>query len=249
MLFDANVWFGNWPFQSFTINSPVKLAGHLEKEGISKALVASPESIFYPDPDQGNEILFKRTEKYQDLLPVPIVNPSLKNWDTMVGKYVKRNITAVKILPNYHCYQLSSPYAAECFAALAEYRILCVVQMRIEDERSQHPLCRIPGVDTDAVIDCAQRHSSINIAVSCAYFSEAVVLVEKTENVYVDISFVETMDTIACLLSKIPASRILFGSHTPFLYTRSAVMKVETCEISESDREMIRCGNISRLLN
>jgi predicted TIM-barrel fold metal-dependent hydrolase len=64
----------------------------------------------------------------------------------------------------------------------------------------------------------------------------------------VDISFVETLNTVSALLKEIPATRVLFGSHTPFLYTRSAIMKIKAAEISQEDLDAITYGNAQRLI-
>lgn len=246
MLIDVNVSFGNWPFQKFLLDTPGKLAKHLKGEGISHALVSSTESVFYPDPDVYNKILFRKLRPYLFLIPIPIINPSLSNWKENFKRYKK--IKAVKILPNYHNYSLSAKSVNELMNELAKRKIPLMIQMRLEDERNQYPLLKVPGVNYKEIIKLANRFPRAPILCLCPYFPEAVSLVKETANVYVDIAFVERLNTVATLLKEIPASRILFGSHTPFLYTRSAMMKIKTADISRKDAQAIMFANISHLL-
>jgi len=49
------------------------------------------------------------------------------------------------------------------------------------------------------------------------------------------------MNTVAALLKEIPASRVLFGSHTPFLYTESALLKIQYAETGQKEKDAIVC--------
>ena len=246
MLIDVNVSFGNWPFQNFFLDTPGKLAKHLKKEKISSALVSSIETVLYPDPDVYNKLLFEKLKPYPFLIPIPIINPSLSDWRENLKKY--KRIKAIKVLPNYHNYSLSKKSVNVLMNELKERKMVLMIQMHLEDERNQYPLLKVSGVKFKEVIKLANRFPQIPILCLCPYYGEAVRLVKETANVYVDISFTEHLDTIATLLKEIPASRILFGSHTPFLYARSAVMKIESADISKKDAQVIMSRNISHLL-
>jgi len=83
----------------------------------------------------------------------------------------------------------------------------------------------------------------IKIIILCGYFRE-VIEVCKIENVYSDISFVESYKTLKSLLKEIPADKILFGSHAPFLYVESQIAKLTYSEIGKEDLEKISSKNI-----
>jgi len=249
MLIDINVSFGNWPFQKFLFDTPGKLERHLKKEGISMAFVSPIESVFYPDPDVYNKILFKKLKIFHSLIPIPVINPFLSNWKELLKEYVAyKKIKTIKILPNYHNYSLSSESVNEMMEKLKERKIPLIIQIRLEDERNQYPLLKIKGVEIEEIIKLANHFPQVPVICLCPYFSEAILLVKETENIYVDISFVECLDTIVTLLKEIPARRVLFGSHTPFLYTRSAVMKIKSADISEKDIQAITFKNVRDLL-
>ncbi len=248
MIIDANVSLGHWPFRKFLPDSAAKLSKHLESEGVSSALVSAAEAGFCLDPDIYNKLLIRKLRPYSNLMPIMVINPSLSNWLKTLRRYVDSpEIKAVKILPNYHNYSLARKYVAELMNELTVGKIPLLIQMRMEDERSHHPLLKVSGVDCKEVIKLAGRFPRIPILCLCPYFGEAALLVKETANIYVDISFVERLDTVASLLKEIPATRVLFGSHTPFLYTRSAIMKIKDASISRKDFNAIAFNNARRL--
>ena len=248
MIIDANVSFGHWPFQKFPYSTPGELNKDLMKEGISQILVSSLDAVLYPDPELGNEIFLPGLKSYPSLVPVGVINPSLSNWKEALQRCIRWGTKAIKIFPNYHYYSLSSPVVDGLMDELVGRKMPLMVQMRLEDERNQYPLLRVSGVEVKKVIKLASHFPEISILALCPYFKEAIDLVKNSANIYVDISFVEILDTVSALLKEIPATRVLFGSHTPFLYTRSAIMKLKAAEISQEDLEAITCGNARRLM-
>jgi uncharacterized protein len=244
MIIDVNTSVGRWPFQAFDANSPKALAQHLTSAGVTKALVTSVESILYPDPAVYDDTLFKAARPIPMLTAVPTVNPTLSNWRDAL---VRRPLKAVSIIPNYHRYDLDDECVAELMEALKAKRLPLMIRMRIEDERNQYPLMKVPGVGTEGIIGLAKQFPAVSIVCLCAYLHEATEMVRKTDNVHVDISFVEYFDTLAALLRKAPCDRVLFGSHTPFLYTGAVMMKLTCARISKRASEAISHGNAHRL--
>jgi predicted TIM-barrel fold metal-dependent hydrolase len=123
-----------------------------------------------------------------------------------------------------------------------------MVQMRVEDERQHYPLMKVPGVSAEGVIALANKYPSLRIICLCAYLREAEQHVSGTENVWVDTAFIEYMDTIRHTLDRIPANRLLFGSHTPFLYTRANAIKLDASGAPKRALNAIAYGNVRRLL-
>ena len=249
MLIDVNCSLGFWPFQMFAQDSPAKLARHLAAEGVSKALVSPVESVLFPDPHLVSTRMLGKLSRFPDLIPVPVIDPSLGNWRECLDAYVEAGHGhMVKIVPNYHRYGLDAPCVDELMSALSRPRRVLAIQMRVEDERQHYPLMKVPGVSVDSIVDLANRHPRARILCLCPYLAEAVRLVNETENVHVDLSFIEYLNTLQHVLTKVPAKRLLFGSHTPFLYTRANVMKLQCAEVPRGDIRLISNGNARRLL-
>lgn len=243
-MIDINTALGHWPFMRFPQTTPAKLSRHLKKEGITQALVASIDAIFYPDPDVYNRLLAASLKSFPELLPVFTVNPVLANWEKIVES---SRIKAVKIYPGYHNYSLLSDQVYLLAGKLIENNMSLMVQIRVEDERSHHPLCQIPPVPVADIVRFAEKYPSLPVICLCPYFAELIPLTSGNENVYVDISFVETMNTVNRVLKDVPAGKILFGSHTPFLYTRAAAMKTEYAEIDRKTYKMITETNAKKV--
>jgi predicted TIM-barrel fold metal-dependent hydrolase len=244
MLIDVNCWTGHWPFQELLPREPADLARHLRAEKIDRALVSSCESVFYPDPHPANEELFRRLEDLPMLLPVPVLNPALGNWKDLLDRYRRLGVRALALLPSYHGYSLNGSTMALFMGAWRQNASPpLMIYMRLEDERSHHPLCKVPPVEADHLVQFARRFAEHTFVICCCYFREARVLLPQAENVLLDVSFVEKFKSMASLMELADAGRLLFGSHTPFIYTRSSLMKVHSPHVPERERNRITYAN------
>ena len=251
MRIDVNCWSGFWPFQIDPVLSPAGLARQLAAEGISQAYVSATESILCPDPHLPSRRLLSRLKSEPALVPVPVLDPSLGNWKDCLDAYDGAGHGGVvKVIPNYHRYELDAPCVDDLVSVLtARPARVMMIQMRVEDERQHYPLMKVPGVAADRVIAFANRHPRLRIICLCPYLREAEQLVSKTENVWVDTAFIEFMATICRALERIPVGRLLFGSQTPFLYTRANTMKLEASGAPKRALKAIAGDNARRLLH
>jgi predicted TIM-barrel fold metal-dependent hydrolase len=248
-MLDVNTWLGHWPFQDFCVTSGEELARHLAAESIGHALVSPVEAALHPDPHLCNRRLCGALAACPQLEAAPVINPSLPGWDTHLSELSgEGGIRAVRVLPNYHQYELTDPCAQQLADALQRSRQVLLIQMRLEDERNQYAPLQIAGVPAEGVAKLAALFPGLRIVCLCPYLAEVEQLASACGNVHVDLSYIETLSTVASLLERIEVERVLFGSHTPFLYTRSACAKVETAEVGEDAVAAISRGNAERLL-
>lgn len=241
-LFDVNVSIGHWPFQRFAFYQIEDLCSALHERGIKGAMVSPVEAILNSDPHY-NQVLAEMCGEGTDLIPVPVVDASMPGWQQRVAEGSR----AIKIIPNYHRYALHTEPVRDLMLFLQSRALPLIIQMRVDDERNQHPLMRVPGVATSEMLQLARLYPQQKILCLNAYIQEATELLQQSENIYIDISFCEHMDTLATLTANLPVDRLLFGSHTPFLYTRAAVMKVKGSRISEADKQKIAFKNAMQL--
>jgi hypothetical protein len=66
--------------------------------------------------------------------------------------------------------------------------------------------------------------------------------------VYVEISMLDGFAAVAGLLSRVPSSRVLFGSHAPLFYFESALLKLQESPFRDEELRAIRAENARRLL-
>ena len=249
MLIDVNCCLGHWPFMRFRQNTAAQLARHLKAQGIAKACVWAIENVLYPDPHVVNLELMKKLKPQPMLHPVPVVNPTLSHGRECLAAYDAAGAgRLIRVLPNYHRYGLNDAAMLEFMGAFAKGgKRTLMVQMRVEDERNQYPLMKVPGVSADDVIALAKRFPKVNILCLCPYYAEAVKLTTSAKNVYADISFSERLNTLKTLLAEAPADRLCFGSHTPVLYTASSLMKLQHAEAPKAALRKIASGNAAKL--
>lgn len=244
MIIDCNVGFGPWPFARFAEDTPARLAGLLTGSGIDHALVSSVEAVLYEEPAECNGELEKKLRRHAGLLAVPVVNPRVASAASIMSRQPAPK--AYKLIPNYHNYSLWDERAGALCSQAAARGVPVLIQMRVEDERSQYELMKVPGVPVNDVIGLARRIPGLTVVALCPYFEEAVTLAA-APGVYVDISFTEILDTLRQLCDKAPSDKIVFGSHAPWLYPQAAAAKLRLCSISDSQRELIGWRTASRL--
>ena len=239
MLIDVNVNYGVWPFRKFHENSLSKMSRCLKEEGISFGLISSLEAVFQDDVKRCNDELFRKLNKYPNLLPVAVINPKNKDWKQILEQ---NNYKAVKIFPGYHNYSLFDENAMELIKAVNLKKVPLLISIRQEDERIHNPVLKVKSVKPEEIKKIAVKFRDLTIVTLCACFAEAAHLAA-IPNIYTEISFTESYDTLSALTKKIPAGKILFGSNTPFLCARSAIMKLKYNSISRKDRKSIAYKN------
>lgn len=245
MILDVNISWGNWPFQYFGFASIPEMKNFLLKNGIRGGLIRSAEAAFNPDLTTCNKKLFEQVREDDAFIPVATVSPFYSEWKNLCDSG-KSPICAV--FPSYHGYSL----LANEFVALAENfekkNLALLIVVRQEDERAHHKLCKIPPVPIDEVNALAKRHPKLGIICVNCLFGELQPLLKDAPNVFADIAFVETMNTMNTVVAKIGSRQIVFGSHTPFLYTEAALRKLKDLAADKNIVEDIAFANAQKIV-
>ena len=246
---DVNTWLGSWPFQYFRDDSARRLESRLAAEGIGHALVGSPEAAFNPDCLAVNRLLLRRLKGSAALHPVLALDPTKGDWRDILAVARGEGAAAVRLLPTYHGYDLASPPVLTAVEDIAAHGHLALfLQVRMEDERTHHPLCKIPSLPVPSILALARRYPGLPVAALCPLYREAVELAKGPDNLRFDLAYVETLRTVSSLLGEVPVERVLFGSHTPFLQTRAAVLKVAAPYVPVEARRAIWSVNARAML-
>ncbi len=250
MYIDVNVSIGSWPFQVFANETLSELTASLSSEGIHSSLVSHIGAILHPDPNVYNQKLLEEAKGLSEVIPVMVVNPVLPGWEDALKQYAQFvPLKAVKIYPNYHNYSLKAGAVNRLVRFLRDRKIRLLIQMRVDDERNQYARMKVPGVPIDQVIELHRRFPEFPFACLNVYRKEARRLGSETDQVLIDLAFTERLNTVSFLLDEIPVERILFGSHSPFFYTRSAVLKLSSAQIPDRIRSLIAEENARRFFD
>lgn len=248
-LIDTNVSLGHWPWMDFTGLTASVLEARLASHGIEQAWVCAADSILFPDPDVTDDRLVSALSPSSRLMPVKTVNPLLGNWRESLSRALgPLGLRLVKIYPNYHRYSLLGPAVVELAARLSREDVPLLIALRVEDERNQYPLMRASPVPVGEIVSLAATHPRLRVLVLGATAGEIAALTAGAPNVSCDISYAETGNIMDRLLSSTSASRLVFGSHTPFFYTQAAVRKLTAASLHEEVRDAIAVENAKALL-
>lgn len=248
MIIDININYGHWPGNNWEIKSLNNFLREIKKTGINKGLVSSIDGIFSFDPEIYNRKIIKELKNSADFKILPVINPKAKNWKETIKDYMENKIKIFKIVPSFHRYSLIEDDIYKFFEIAEKENIIIVIQKRFEDERTKHPILNIKDFGIENIEKVAKDFPDLKIIVLCLYMNEAIKLVENCKNLYTDISFIEHLDTLSYALKYILEDRILFGSHTPFLYPESALFKLKYSNISKTQFEKISGKNFLSLV-
>ncbi|MCC7490962.1 MAG: hypothetical protein IT204_01365 [Fimbriimonadaceae bacterium] len=247
MILDAAVWLGHWPFADLEPDTADELVAHQAAAGINLSFVAPLEACFLTDPQPANVRLLRQLREHPTLEPVPVVNPTLGNWaDTLEHLTGRHRCRQIRLLPGYHQYELTAPCVTALLAACAVRQVRVGVQLRLEDERAQHPLAQVPAVPAAALTALAAAHPGQRLLALGAYRHEALQLAPA--GLLVELSHVECLDTLNDLLQQVDSAAMVFGSHTPLFVTRAGLVKLEACTADPATVARVAGGNLSQWL-
>lgn len=249
-LTDINVSFGTWPFQSFKIETLSERADQLRSQGISQAFTSHLGGVFNADSSDFNFSLIADAETELAIHPVPVINPVFPGWQKHLDECRSRaDIRAIKIYPTFHNYRLSD---AEFVAPLAEYLrkhdLKLLVAMRLEDERNRYFALNIVGLPVGDVVTFNKEYADVSTVCLNAYLPEIKRISAESPSLGVDTAFAEWFRALEELTSCIDASRIHFGSHTPFLYTKANVLKLMQSTVPDDVKTRIGSLNTARFM-
>ena len=251
MIIDINTFIGHWQFRHLPAATPAELWTLLNNFDIDRALVSPIEGIFYEDPQIANEALASQLNNHSGLLHAAVLNPTLANWQRSLRQCCEDyHIRAVKLHPNYHTYKLEDTAAREMIAAVGSENLPVIIQLRVQDVRSHHPLMQVPDVKVADAIAAASALPKVNIVLGGIKWGEANTAEIKTlPNLWLDISQMETMDGLRRIIDSCGPERLLFGTHAPFFYIRSTIIKLDEAQLSDEERECITRRNAEQLFN
>ena len=245
---DASAFVGNWPFVDTAECTLERVKADLREAGLSGAAFSPAEAVLHPEPMAANERLFAAAAAGGDafrVVLVPVINPSLATWREHLQACLVHGgerVRGVKILPNYHVYSLSETFVGELARELAGRGLTLCIQMRMYDERSHHPLMKVPGVAAAEIARLAGEHPGLKILACGAYMRELGEF-RTAPNLYAEMSFAESGRTLEAALEALPAERLLLGTHAPLHYPLAGVVKAQSDEVPAVVRERIASGN------
>lgn len=255
MIIDVNVNLSRWPFRRLPHDETPRLVSKLRQSNIAEAWTGSFDGLLHKDVAAVNARLADDCREFGEglLIPFGSVNPMLPDWREDVRRCAEdHKMPGLRLHPNYHGYKLDAPEFAELLKLADEHQLIVQLALKMEDERTHHPLVQVPEVDTKPLADVLSGHPNLRLVILNGLRSlrgEALTRLAEAGSVYFEISMLEGVGGIEKLLKLVPLERVLFGSHFPFFYLESALLKLQESELGDYQTKAITSRNAQKLRN
>ncbi|EDL61947.1 amidohydrolase family protein [Gimesia maris] len=249
MICDVNVYLSRWPFRRLPCDSTPELVSKLKRNQITRAYAGSFDGLLHKDIRAVNQRLHDdcKLQGANLLTPVGSINPTLPGWeDDVITCHEQWKMPGIRLHPNYHEYELSSPAAKKLFAMAAERGMFIQIAMRMEDDRTQHKLMRIPDVNFESLPGLMKEQDGLQVTILNGMKSlRGASLTRLTENpnLTIEIAMLEGVGGIENLMQQVPYEQILFGSYFPFFYLESSLNKLKESQLGMEIEKQITWEN------
>lgn len=252
-LTDVNVTLGRWPFRRLPLDETPALVAKLRQHGVTQAWAGTFDGVLHKDPAAANARLADECRNHGRgvLLPFGSVNPTLPDWEEDLRRCAEvHGMPGIRLHPNYHGYTLDDPGFAKLLSLAAERRLVVQIVADMEDERMQHRLARVPHLDAKPLPGLLKLLPGLRLVLLNWSRSVNLSLAKQLADAGVcfDIATVEGVGGVANLIRQISTERVLFGSHSPFFYFESSLLKLKESALPVEQSQVVCTANARRLL-
>ena len=228
--------FGPWPRTKANLSID-KLAGAVASHGVTKALTISTLGLFHSYND-GNIETLAACQGKQELLPAATIDPR-GYFEAMrvVPNLVGQGFRLFRFFPGEQGWPLDHAAFEDILNDLEETPVPVMIKAAQTGDASA--LARIVG---------GKQHPLILEGVAFETLAEAVSVMKKHANIYVETHRLVAPGAVRFLAEQIGADRIIFGSDAPRSSLAGALECIRESGISAEDQEKVLGANISRLL-
>ena len=249
VIVDTNVYLSQWPFRRLPGDEPSELTSKLDASGVTQAWVGSFDALLHRDLAAANERLAAQCRRYgsERWLAFGSVNPAQPDWQEDLRRcHEDHRMAGLRLHPGFHGYGLDHPGFAGLLAAAARRRMIIQIAVEMEDERTRHPLVRVPAVDVKPLAGLARAVSGVRLQLVNAGRVPPETMRELARaGVYTDFARIEGVHGLKRLVEDVGLERVVFGSFYPFFYWEAARLKLKE---SGLDEDPVLSANARRLL-
>jgi predicted TIM-barrel fold metal-dependent hydrolase len=247
MMIDANALFGKFSIRTPGIDDPGEFVRHMDEFGIDESIIVALSGMTF-DSVLGNGDTIAACETHPDRLSgLCVVNPKTDLTDPFeqMARCREAGLVGLRLTPqhgySYSDVELLSPVIDRA----AEYGwpvwlSLVVVQ--------NTPFGRQPVTAVGPIIDAYPQVPFIVTGTSYGARLEAVRTLKDRPNAFADIGTMQSFEGVDRMVEDLGAESIVLGTGFAINHYRMTLAKLDTAEISEDDKDLIRSGNITRIL-
>jgi predicted TIM-barrel fold metal-dependent hydrolase len=253
MIIDVNANLSRWPFRRLRGDETPELVAMLRTRGVDQAWVASFDGLLHKDIAGVNERLASECRRFGEgfLLPFGTVNPKLPDWEEDLRRCAEvHRMPGIRLHPNYHNYPLDDADFAKLLKGAAQRGLAVQLALKMEDDRTQHPLLRVPPVDASGLVELMAGVPGLRLMIlnGPGPLPRDAVPKLAAAGVSFDIAMLEGIQGVARLIDQIGLEHVVFGSHFPFFTWESARLKITESGLEEARERAVCSENAQRLL-
>ena len=255
-LIDTNVWLGHWPTRRAWAESPAQLTAKLRAHGVTSAWLGSFDGALHSDIGGANARLAEACARDGAgfLVPFGTINPTLPDWEDDVRRCADvHHMPGIRLLPGYHGYALDDPRFARLLDLANRRGLLVQIAVTMEDDRSQNPAFTAAALNLAPLADAMEKLPSARVmllnATSRLFGANNPLLQRLTRaGAFMEIATLEGVAGVEQLITRAPTARVAFGSHAPYFYFESALLKLQESALSSAQLALVRHGHAQAAL-
>lgn len=253
-MIDVNAYLHRWPFRRLPLDEAPALVRKLRSLGIEQAWVGSLDALLHEDIAAVNDRLVEDCRRHGEgmLVPFGAVNPRLPDWPEDLRRCAEvHRMPGIRLHPNYHGYPLDYPDCVALLEKAAALGLIVQIAIKMEDERTQSTLLRVPPVDASPLPGLLGRIAGLKIVLLNAMGALGADLLAKilaAGEACVEIAMLEGAGGIERTMPVVGDGRLLFGTFAPVFVPESAALKLRESPLEGPRLEALVRGNARRLL-
>ncbi len=250
MHFDIDVATGHWPFRQVPNQDIAGLKRLLKSKGVTGAAVVNTNGLFYKNCHDANIELAKTVARHTDFFTaVATLNPCYPACERDLVECVdKLDMRALRLVPQYHDYQLGNPQTLVIMKKAAELELPVFIPKRIVDPRGRHWMDTGRMIYIREIFDLCRAAPETKIVYTGATGCDLEKLVDKKGRAYYPNLYFETSTITQDMVKEIGCERFLFGSGAPLRGITPALLRLRAAKLGAAARRAVVWGNAARLL-
>ncbi len=257
--FDINHWLDSdhyWLSSSLYNKRDKKAAINIFKQKLKdhdiKSLILMSKLAYGYDWDTGNNKLLKTglSENIDGLYYCYAINgDTYFTYD--FGKYLKEaflnNVRLFRLFPKRHMFYINDYYMKKIYGILSEKRFPVMLDLKELDITGNK------NFDIDALENILDRNKKMPLILEtslkqCLFNRYYFPLLERFENLYLEVSGLLLYDQIEHYVEKFGSKRLIFGTNHPQLPIEINTARMILADISETDKQDIVFNNLTEII-